>query len=148
MDLHGDRCHFRYSQTTPFWLLLLHFVSTSVFAFCSLSRTYRTFCTMYASVALVYHQALDDLHRFRTSPAPVSQTNLPVPDPRPSVFTITVNPLSSQPDPQTSLLVPSPRARPQVVEIDLGEETKQPQSCSAVLVSCVKYIFQSFFTER
>ncbi|XP_048257412.1 uncharacterized protein LOC124136302 [Haliotis rufescens] len=81
MDLHGDRCYFRYSQTTPFWLLLLHFVSTSVFAFCSLSRTYRTFFTMYATVALVYHQAQDDLHRFRTYQAPVSQTTLPVPDP-------------------------------------------------------------------
>ncbi|XP_071083288.1 uncharacterized protein [Haliotis cracherodii] len=146
MDLLGDRCYFRYSQTTPFWLLLLHFVSTSVFAFCSLSRTYLTFCTMYATVALAYHQAHDDLHRFRNYQAPVSQKTLPVPDPRPSVFTITVNPLSSQPDPQTSL--PAPRAHPQVVEIDLGEESKQPQSCSAVLVSCVKYMFQSFFTER
>ncbi|XP_071083577.1 uncharacterized protein [Haliotis cracherodii] len=146
MDLHGDHCHFRYSQTTPFWLFLLHFVSTSVFTFCSLSRTYRTFFTMYATVALAYHQAQDDLHRFRTYQAPVSQKTLPVPDPRCSVFTITVNPLSSQLDPQTSL--PTPRARPQVVEIDLGEESKQPQSCSAVLVSCVKYMFQSFFTER
>ncbi|XP_071083640.1 uncharacterized protein [Haliotis cracherodii] len=148
MGLHGDPCYFRYSQTTPFWLLLLHFVSTSVFTFCSLSRKYRTFFTMYATVALVYHQAQDDLHRFRNYHSSVSQKTFPVPDPRPNVFTITVNPLSSQPDPQTSLPVPAPRARPQVVEIDLGEESKQPQSCSAVLVSCVKYMFQSFFTER
>ncbi|XP_046358142.2 uncharacterized protein LOC124136299 isoform X2 [Haliotis rufescens] len=81
MDLLGDRCYFRYSQKTPFWLLLLHFVSTSEFAFYSLSRTYRTFITMYAAVALVYHQAQDDLHRFRNYQAPVYQKTLPVPDP-------------------------------------------------------------------
>ncbi|XP_046574020.1 uncharacterized protein LOC124282090 [Haliotis rubra] len=133
--------------TTPFWLLMLHFVSTSVLTFRCLSRTYLTFCTMYASVALAYHQAVDDLHRFRTYQAPVSQKSLPVPDPRSGVFTITVNPLYSLPDPLTSLPVPASRARPQVVEIDLAEESKQPQSCSAVLVSCVKYMFQSFFTQ-
>ncbi|XP_048257583.1 uncharacterized protein LOC124140157 isoform X5 [Haliotis rufescens] len=36
---------------------------------------------MYAAVALVYHQAQDDLHRFRNYQAPVSQKTLPVPDP-------------------------------------------------------------------
>ncbi|XP_046573939.1 uncharacterized protein LOC124281973 [Haliotis rubra] len=123
-------------------------VSTSVLTFCSLSRTHLTFCTMYASVALAYHQAVDDLHRFRTYPAPVSQKTLPVPDPHPGVFTITVNPLYSLPDTLPSFPVLAPRARPQVVEIDLGEESKQPQSCSAVLVSCVKHMFQSFFTQR
>ncbi|XP_071103008.1 uncharacterized protein [Haliotis cracherodii] len=103
---------------------------------------------MYATVALVYHQAHDDLHRFRTSQAPVSKKSLPVPDPRPSVFTIPVNPRLSQPDPQTSLLVPASRASQQVVVKDLDEESKQPQSCSAVLVSCLKYIFPSSFMER
>ncbi|XP_067682529.1 uncharacterized protein [Haliotis asinina] len=103
---------------------------------------------MYASVAFTPHQAVEDHHRFRTFQAPVSQQTLLVPDPRPGVFTITVNPLYSLPDPLTSLPVPATRARPQIVEMDLGEESQQPPSCSAVLVSCVKHMFQSFFTQR
>ncbi|XP_067685066.1 uncharacterized protein [Haliotis asinina] len=103
---------------------------------------------MYASVALAYYQAGDDLHRFTLYQAPVSPKCLLVPDPRPGAFTITTNPLASLPDPLTSLPVPAPRARPQVVEMDLGEESQQPQSCSAVLVSCVKHMFQTFFTQR
>ncbi|XP_067684530.1 uncharacterized protein [Haliotis asinina] len=103
---------------------------------------------MYASAALACHQAVDDHHRYRTHEALVSRMTLPSPDSRPGVFTITVNPLYSLPDPLNSLPVPASRTRPQVVEMDLGEESQQPQSCSAVLVSCVKHMFQSFFTQK